>query len=45
VNGNAHVDPGKYKYLCPDGTTQNISPGERPCKWIQQPWKSIIAKK
>jgi len=34
---------GRYKYLCPNGSVQDI-PNERPCTWLQQPWKSIIAK-
>jgi len=34
---------GQYKYLCPNGSVQDI-PSERPCTWLQQPWKSVIAK-
>jgi len=36
-------DPGHYKYLCPNGSVQDIQ-NERPCTWLQQPWESVIAK-
>uniref|UniRef100_A0A1V1FVP3 Transferrin n=1 Tax=Reticulitermes speratus TaxID=60591 RepID=A0A1V1FVP3_9NEOP len=43
VNGG-YSDPPGYKYLCPNGSVQNIGSNERPCTWLQQPCDSIIAK-
>lgn len=44
AHGNLNNGPEHYRYLCPNGTVQNITSNGRPCKWIQQPWSSIIVK-
>ncbi|XP_023702875.1 transferrin isoform X2 [Cryptotermes secundus] len=44
THGNLNNGPEHYRYLCPNGTLQNVISNERPCKWIQQPWRSIIVK-
>ncbi|KAJ4426200.1 hypothetical protein ANN_27009, partial [Periplaneta americana] len=44
ATASRRVDPAPYRYLCPNGTIQNIASNPNPCKWISQPWPSIIAK-
>lgn len=37
-------DTVKYKFLCPDGSLQNIT-SNAPCAWVKQPWGAIAARK
>lgn len=33
----------QFEFLCPNGTTQSIADNLRPCVWLSQPWKLIMA--
>ncbi|XP_033208065.1 transferrin [Belonocnema kinseyi] len=37
-------DENEYYFLCPDGTTRNLTSPD-PCVWFEEPWKTTVARK
>jgi hypothetical protein len=33
----------KFRFLCPNGSVENIANNLSPCVWLSQPWKVIIS--